>query len=90
MVTIEDLLFRKEQFPYLGVPVDDLLCALKVIEASKEIADKRVMGFRLYSDGHLLITTGEQLGGCCGGGNKVLLRRQDENWVIAEVTRWLS
>jgi hypothetical protein len=90
MVTIEDLLFRKEQFPYLGVPVDELLSALKAIEANDAITDKRVLGFRLYSDGHLLITTGEQLGGCCGGGYKVLLRRENQTWVIAEVTLWVS
>lgn len=89
-VTIEDVLCRKESFPYIGVPVDDFLCALKVLAAHNGVADKRVMGCRFYSDSHLLVKTGEQLGGCSGGGNHVLLRKEANEWVVAEVTRWLS
>jgi hypothetical protein len=90
MVTIADLLARREQFPLFGVPAEELVHIMGVVATAREVVDKRVMYFRLYSDGHLLIHTGEQRGGCFGGGDMVLLRKDGEKWVLVEVSRWLS
>lgn len=89
-VTRADIRMRQTKYPFVGIPIEDLQQALQLIAGSDQVVDKRVMGFRLYDDGHLLIKTGEQRAELSGGGDEVLLRKEGSQWVLLETSRWFS
>jgi len=82
---------QRPAFPYIGVEPGELIAALRVLDAATEVSDKRVTGFGRREDGrYLLFNTGEQLGGCMGGGENVLLEKVGGEWKVVEVSRWCS
>ena len=91
MSVLDQLLVQRPSCPYIGVAPPDLIAALRVLGAATEVREKRVMGFSRRQDGrYLLVKTGEQLGGCAGGGEHVLLEKVGDERKVVEVSWWCS
>jgi hypothetical protein len=92
MSRIAELQTTKLRVPrWCGLSTADLIAAMRAIEESEAVADKRVLGCSVAHPGDsLLVTTGESRGPCNGGGCTVLLERGASGWVVAEVEGWRS
>ncbi len=91
MSRISDLQTKLKVLRCCGIAPDDLIAALRVIEQSSAVPDKRVLHCALKEDGNLLlIQTGEGMGGCMGGGCFILLEKNETGWGIAEIEGWRS
>jgi hypothetical protein len=73
-----------------GLTVGEFQDALRAIEESAEVHDKRIMSCGLRKPGVILVQTGCQHGGCNGGGEWVLVLKDGDRWRVDEVRRWLS
>ena len=92
MSRIAELSTMKLRVPrWCGLSTADLIAAMRAIEESEAVPDKRVLSCWVAHPGDaLLVTTGESRGPCNGGGCTVLLERVASGWVVAEVAGWRS
>jgi hypothetical protein len=74
-----------------GVSVEEFVSALRVLEQSADVRDKRIIYCSVRNPGNLiLVETGWQHGGCNGGGEWVLLERDNNGWRIDGIRQWRS
>ncbi len=91
MSRIADLEMKLRVLTWCGLSTADFIAALRAVQESDTVADKRVLACRVVYPGDvLLVTTGEGRGGCNGSGCNVLLDRAEFGWVVAEVEGWRS
>ena len=91
MSRIADLLTKLRVLTWCGLSTENFIAAMRAIEESDAIPDKRILSCRVAHPGDaILVTTGEGRGGCYGGGCTVLLERDESGWVVAEVEGWRS
>ena len=70
--------------------MDEFQNALRAVEESAEVQDKRILYCSLRKPGMILVQTGWIHGGCNGGGEYVLLLKDGDSWRVDEVRMWLS
>ncbi len=91
MARIAELQTKLRVLTWCGLGTEDFITAMRVIEQSEEVPDKRILSCLVAHPGDvLLVTTGEGLGGCFGGGCTILLDRGSSGWQITEVEGWRS
>jgi hypothetical protein len=74
-----------------GLPVEEFCLALQALEKADEVHEKRIMFCRVCNSGDaILVETGQQHGGCNGGGLWVLLVKDQGNWRVDGVRGWRS
>ncbi|WP_422929346.1 hypothetical protein [Singulisphaera sp. PoT] len=76
---------RPHHAPDEGLPVPDLIEALRAIENSDKVPDKAVMSLSLHPNGMIMVTTGGRT-----GGSMIVLRRDETGWEVAESGGWCS
>ncbi len=77
-------------WPIFGLPLSDWLAALRAIEPVLPRIDSRIMEVRVLKDGSLAVTTGEVLGGLNGRGHRLLVRKGEGGWEVADIVEWAS
>jgi hypothetical protein len=75
---------------YDGLSVDEFQNALRAVQESPEVRDKRIMVCVLREPGVILVQTGCQHGGCNGGGEWVLVLKDGDGWRVDGVRWWRS
>jgi hypothetical protein len=73
-----------------GLSVDDFQSALRAVEESSEVQDKRIIVCVLRKPGMILVQTGYIHGGCNGGGEWVLVVKNGDTWRVDGVRWWRS
>ena len=81
----------KANFPDLdGLSVDEFQGALRAVQESAEVQDKRIIFCGLRKPGTILVQTGWQHGECNGGGEWVLVLKDGDRWRVDGVRWWRS
>jgi hypothetical protein len=88
VASLSDLFSRRASGPIAGLPVDELIAALRVVESMTDRLDKRVMNCGVTDSGMIWVRTGEWPGPTAGGGAYLLLRKTDGGWVVVETGGW--
>ena len=73
-----------------GLTVDEFQGALRAVEESSEVQDKRILFCGLRKPGMIMVTTGSIHGPCNGGGEYVLLLNDGGEWRVNGVRCWRS
>jgi hypothetical protein len=88
VASLSDLFTRRFSGPVVGLSIDDLIDALRVVASMEGNLDKRVMSCRVTDSGMVYVRTGEWPGPMAGGGANFLLKKTEEGWVVIETSGW--
>ena len=76
--------------PLFGLPLADVLAALRAVEPILPRIDGRILEVRALEDGSLTVKTGELLAVLDGRGNLLRLQKGVAGWEVTDFAEWGS